>query len=229
MEKSKTRNMLSGNVGDNYAWLAREGSLQDIQDAYEENKKAFTTYVFGEERETFLMLVLKNDREYDIIRFCLDVDMKVKDRVSKSRRTPLMYASRYCSDERVITLILKSSFLFAQNRRAHVLQQDRKGYDAFAYSRNNPNYKVYLELYKYAPDPGLTLLPQDDPSYTGDGSDDSPPEVSNTRTTTPPPASPAERAAPPPPDATSSLSTPPPDQDEDMPEESSPAAQLYLR
>ena len=212
--------------------LAASGSLRDIQYAYEDNKKAFTTDFYGEERETFLMLVLKNDREYSIIKFCLDVDTKVRDRVANGDRTPLMYAARYCTDERVITMILKNSSLFAQNRRAHVLQQDRKGYDAFAYSRNNPNFKVYMELYKYAPDSGITMAPQDDPSYPKSKASSAgslgTSGKSNTRTTTPPPASPSEGAAPPPPPATAGSATPPPSRNTDTQEEILPA-QRYMR
>lgn len=211
-----------------YEWLARVGSLGDIQDAYENNKKAFTAYIYGEQNETFLMLVLKNNRDYDIIRFCVDVDVKVKNRVTTFGRTPLMYAARYCTDERVISLILKNSFLLAQNRRAYVLQRDKNGYDAFAYSRNNTNFKVYMELYKYAPDSGITMNPEDDLLHPNTADDS---ENSHTRSTTPPPASPTESAAPPPPSVTSEVSTPPPaqiDNKTDNTTEDIPSSQFYL-
>ena len=201
--------------------LAAIGSLEDIKDAYEYNAKVFNTYVYGAEQETFLMLVLKNNRDWRIIKFCVTVDTKVRSRVTTKGRTALMYAARYCTDETVISMILKNSSLFAQNRRAHVLQQDKKGYDSFAYSRNNPNYKVYMELYKYAPDLGITMAPEDDPSYSSDLG-----EQSLTRTTTPPPSSPSQMSTPPPPTSTTELSTPPPDKNGYTSEES-PSVQGY--
>ena len=229
-----------GNVLDDYEWLSRAGTLDDIEDAYELNKKIFTSYVYGTERETFLMLVLKNDRDYSIIKFCLDVDLKVKDRVTSGGRTPLMYAARYCTDEKVITMILKNSSLFASNRKAHVLQQDNKGYDAFAYARNNPNFKVYLELYRYAPDSGITMSIQDDPSYAkskslfSDSSNEGT-ETSRTKPTTPPPQSPTAIASPPPPSGQAASRTPPPaktddnDSNEINVEEIPPSPMQYLR
>ena len=208
--------------------LAAIGSLEDIQDVYENNKKAFTTYVYGEDRETFLMLVLKNNRDWQIIKFCVTVDTKVRDRVTRGGRTSLMYAARYCTDERVITMILKNSSLLAQNRRAHVLQQDKKGYDSFAYSRNNPNFKVYMELYKYAPDSGITMVPQDDPLYRNSSAELDADAVSDAMAITPPPESPSERAAPPPPSATTGAASPPPGKN-DYASGGIPSPQGYLR
>ena len=133
--------------------LAQSGSLADIEATWKANKRTFHNNVFGEEKECFLMLVLKNDRDLDIIKFCIETDTKLKSRVTKSGRTPLMYAAEYSSDEKVIDLILRNSALFKQNKKQLVLKRDKTDKDSFLYARKNPNYKVYLELYKYAEDP----------------------------------------------------------------------------
>lgn len=133
--------------------LAKSGPLNQIEATWKANKKTFHNIAFGEDRECFLMLALKYDRDYAIIKFCIETDSKLKSRITKSGRTPLMYAAEYTTDERVIDLILKNAALFKQNKRQLVLKRDNTGNDSFLYARKNPNYNVYLELYKYAEDP----------------------------------------------------------------------------
>ena len=133
--------------------LASSGTLEQIKATWKVNKKLFFNTVFSDEKECFLMLALKNDRDLSIIKFCIESDTKLKSRVTTSGRTPLMYAAEYCSDERVIDLIIKNAALFKQNKKQLVLKRDKADKDSFLYARKNPNYKVYLELYKYAEDP----------------------------------------------------------------------------
>ena len=133
--------------------LALSGTLEQIQATWKASKRTFHNTVFGEDNECFLMLALRNNRDYAIIRFCIETDTKLKSRITKSGRTPLMYAAEYCTDEKVIDLIVKNAALFKQNKKQLVLKRDKADMDSFLYARKNPNYSVYLELYKYAEDP----------------------------------------------------------------------------
>ena len=54
-----------------YELLAKQGTEAEIRQAFKENRN-LSTQVFGTSRETFLMLALKNDRDIDIIRLCLE-------------------------------------------------------------------------------------------------------------------------------------------------------------
>ncbi len=134
-----------------YEQLAEAGSIDEVKTAFKENK-VLALQVFGQERETFLMLTLKNDRDIAIIRLCIENDSNIKAK-SKTKKTPLMYASQFSSNPDVIDLLVKTNTLMNRTRRERVLQKDEEGKNSFDYARLNPNYSIYQRLLTYAEDP----------------------------------------------------------------------------
>lgn len=141
-----------------YELLAKQGTEAEIRQAFKENRN-LSTQVFGTNRETFLMLALKNDRDIGIINLCLEKESNPSAK-TKEGKTPLMYAAQYSSDKNVIDLISKYGIVLKRSRDARVLQKDKGGMDSFAYARMNPEYSVYQKLTEYTEDPQGLYVPE---------------------------------------------------------------------
>ncbi len=138
-----------------FEFLAESGSYEGISEAF--SNKKFSSQVFGSEKETFLMLALKNGRSLKIIDLCLENGSSVKAK-SKSGKNPLMYACQFSSDENIIERLIKTSGS-KKKQLSLILQEDSEGLCSFSYARMNPNYKVYLKLSEYTDDPEGFYIP----------------------------------------------------------------------
>ncbi|WP_296012666.1 ankyrin repeat domain-containing protein [uncultured Treponema sp.] len=141
-----------------YELLAKQGTEAEIRQAFKENRN-LSMQVFGNNRETFLMLALKNNRDIGIINLCLEKESNPNAK-SKEGKTPLMYAAQYSSDQNVIDLVSKYGIVLKRSRDARVLQKDKSGMDSFAYARMNPEYSVYQKLTEYTEDPEGLYVPE---------------------------------------------------------------------
>lgn len=134
-----------------YNKLSATGTESEIQSAFKTDRSMFTK-TFGDNKETFLMMCLKNDRNYSIINLCIlkesDVYAKTKD-----GRVPLMYAAEFSSDASVVELIVKTDAMTSVRRKKKVLQTDKNGHDSFYYAKKNSNRSAYEKLCEYATDP----------------------------------------------------------------------------
>lgn len=141
-----------------YEKLARQGSEEEIRQAFKENRDLYMQ-VFGEERETFLMLALKNDRDIGIINLCLEKESNPNAK-TKEGKTPLMYAAQYSSNPDTVDLVSKYGIVLKRSRNARILQKDKSGMDSFAYARMNHEYGVYQKLSEGAEDPQGLYIPE---------------------------------------------------------------------
>ncbi|MCR5080587.1 MAG: ankyrin repeat domain-containing protein [Treponema sp.] len=134
-----------------YIETAKTGSVENIKDAFRKNRK-LPDQVFGDNRETFLMLCLENNRGYNIIKLCIDYESDTRA-TAKDKRTPLMFAAQYTSDIKVIEEIAKADTLFKSGRKKKVLAKDSQGKCSFEYAAMNSNRNIYKKLLEYADDP----------------------------------------------------------------------------
>lgn len=134
-----------------YETLAKTGTNEEIVQAFKVNQ-SLNRQVFGDNKETFLILVLKEKRDATIISTCINRGCEVNIKTGKGC-TPLMYAARYSEDENIIDLIVKKVSTLNRIRGKYVLEEDNQGLCAFDYARQNPNYAVYSKLCQYAQDP----------------------------------------------------------------------------
>lgn len=134
-----------------YIDVAKTGSVETIKDAFRKNRK-LPDQVFGDNRETFLMLCLQNNRGLNVIKLCIDYESDTKA-TAKDKRTPLMYAAQYTSDIKVIEEIVKADTIIKSGRRKKVLAKDSQGKCSFEYAAMNSNRNIYKKLLEYADDP----------------------------------------------------------------------------
>lgn len=134
-----------------YIELAKTGSVENVKEAFRKNRK-LPDQVFGDNRETFLMLCLQNNRGLNVIKLCIDYESDTKA-VAKDKRTPLMYAAQYTSDIKVIEEVVKADTLVKSGRKKKVLAKDSQGKCSFEYAAMNPNRNIYKKLLEYADDP----------------------------------------------------------------------------
>ncbi len=131
--------------------LAKEGTAKEIQDAFKKTS-SLNTQVFGTERETFLMLVLENDRELEIVNICLTAESNIKARDS-SKKTPIMYAAEYTSYPEVLDTLITSGTVLGIGIKARINVKDDFGKTPFDYALKNKKCNTYEILSKYAKDP----------------------------------------------------------------------------
>ena len=134
-----------------YFALATNGSSGEISTALKKNAN-LKVQVFGDNRETFLMLVLKADRSLEIVNILLKADCSPTDK-AKDKRTPLMFAAQYSSDPAVIDAIVSYGTVFGVGRSGRVTAKDSSGHNSFYYAKQNPNPAIYEALTAYAKDP----------------------------------------------------------------------------
>ena len=148
-----TTTLFAKNKTDYYA-LAKNGTSEEISKEFRKNSD-LPTNVFGTERETFLMLVLKEDRDLTVVKTCIfngcDVDAK-----SKTGKTALMYACQFCSSSEVLDAIIKASPNLGNQKKKRVQAKDSSGKSAFDYAKENSCNVEFTELLStYGEDPAL--------------------------------------------------------------------------
>ena len=135
----------------NYDQLAERGSTQDIQRVFNSDS-SLRKQTFGENKETFLMLVLKHNRGEDVVGLCItnkcDVTAKAKD-----KRTPIMYAAQFSNYPSVIDELVKAGTEVGKETTRRVQAKDSSGKTSFDYAKMNSNTEIYAALKKYANDP----------------------------------------------------------------------------
>ena len=135
--------------------LAKNGSKTEIEKAISK-KPTLTETTFGSNKETLLMLALKNDRDISIINTLLKkgalLNVKAKD-----KRTPIMYAAQYSSSAEVVETIITYGTSTISSRKLRVTRKDKSGKTAFDYAKLNPAAQKITEiLQKYAPEYALS-------------------------------------------------------------------------
>ena len=122
----------------------------------------------GAEKETLLMVALKNDRGLDVVTVILDagVDPEIK---SKQKKTALMYACQYSTDVNVVEKVLTTLAWFDLSKKKRVLAKDKSKQTSFDYADLNENEvereKIINLLLKYAERPKKEIeKPASEPS-----------------------------------------------------------------
>ena len=134
-----------------YTHLAESGTAQEIEDALK-STSGLQNQAFGTNKETLLMIALKNNRDLDIINLFIKYGSKVKSK-AKDKRTPIMFASRFTTNPEILDLVIQSSAMTKGGKEKAVLEKDKDGKTAFDYASKNPTAGVYEVLTKYANDP----------------------------------------------------------------------------
>ncbi|MGN0728762.1 ankyrin repeat domain-containing protein [Treponema sp.] len=145
-------------TAEDYELLAAQGTEDEITQAFKENRN-LASQVFGKDRETFLMLALKNNRDPAIIKLCLDRESNPAAK-TKSGKTPLMFAAQYSSSTEIIELLIQSGTILKRSRDSRILQKDKSGMNSFSYARMNPDYSIYKKLLEYTEDPAGLYVPE---------------------------------------------------------------------
>ncbi|HBB13098.1 MAG TPA: hypothetical protein DCZ76_02355, partial [Treponema sp.] len=87
---TSTLSVSAATKNEDLAALAKDGSKAEIEKAISK-KPTLTEITFGSNKETFLMLALKNDRDISIINTLLKRGSLINSK-AKDKRTPVMYA-----------------------------------------------------------------------------------------------------------------------------------------
>lgn len=134
-----------------YTALAQTGTLEEIEEVFKSSGELKNS-TFGKNKETFLMLVLMNDRPYEIVEFLIKSGCKITSK-SKDKRTAIMFAARFSSDPKVLELLIQESAITASGRKRNINAKDSKGSTAFDYVSLNQNPAVAEVLNSYAENP----------------------------------------------------------------------------
>lgn len=135
----------------NYEDIASNATTQEIQRLFN-NNSSLKKQTFGENKETFLMLALKNNRSKDVISACILAGSNVKAK-TKDKKTPIMIASQYNTYTEVLDTLIKSGTKVGSETKKRVQAKDSYQKTAFDYARLNKNPEIYDLLLKYASDP----------------------------------------------------------------------------
>jgi len=134
-----------------YEELAKTGTDEEVVKALKTNNTLYRE-VFGSNREPFFILLLKEDRSYDVILEAYKAGCEVTTK-TKDKKTSLMYAAQYCSDSKVIEYIITKASGSKKGREKFILLEDSTKQNAFDYSLlNEKNNQAYSILSKYAKD-----------------------------------------------------------------------------
>ncbi len=136
-----------------YEDLAKNGEYKEIKKEFRKTR-SLNVRKFGKNKETFLMMVLSNDREYKIVKLCLYFESDVRAK-AKDGRTPLMFAAEHVTDTETIKLILKTNSLTRGSKRRKILKKDKDGFNSFDYAKKNKEAAIYETLCEYADDPSV--------------------------------------------------------------------------
>ncbi len=135
----------------NYEDIAANATTQEIQRLFY-NNSSLKKQTFGENKETFLMLALKNNRSKDVISACILAGSNVKAK-TKDKKTPIMIASQYNTYTEVLDTLIKSGTKVGSETKKRVQAKDSYQKTAFDYAKLNKNPEIYDLLLKYANDP----------------------------------------------------------------------------
>lgn len=130
-----------------YIALAQNGTLEEIQAAFK-SKSNIKNAVYGSNRETFLMLVLQNDRDLDIVEATIKGGCSATA-TAKDKRTPLMYAAQYSSKEPVLKYMVEIGAKSQSSKATKIKAKDKSGKDVMYFSRLNTKIDAYTILSKY--------------------------------------------------------------------------------
>ncbi|MCR5217771.1 ankyrin repeat domain-containing protein [Treponema sp.] len=148
--------VISEEAAVDYVKLAAEGSAKEIKDAVKSDDRLYTR-LFGSNRENFLMLVLHNNRPYDIIKTASLCGIDVTT-MSKDGRTSVMYACRYVTDPKAVKYIIKFGTVFGIGIDDRLTKKDDSGKSCFDHVKENPNYEeVYPVLTSFTDDPEVVV------------------------------------------------------------------------
>ena len=132
-----------------YISLAQSGPIKDIEREIAGNP-GLVNQTFESNKETFLMLALRYDRELPIIELLVKNGSNLNAK-SKNKRTPVMYASQFCSKADVMDYICTAGASTRKSRQSRLFAVDAEGNTAFDFGRKNPQSDIILQVMeKYA-------------------------------------------------------------------------------
>ena len=135
----------------NYEDIASNATAQEIQRLFN-NNSSLKKQTFGENKETFLMLAIKNNRSQDVISACILAGSNVMAK-TKDKKTPIMIAAQYNTSTEVLNTLIKSGVKVGSATKKRVQLKDSSKKTAFDYAKLNKNPEIYDLLLKYASDP----------------------------------------------------------------------------
>ena len=149
-----------------YIQLAESGTASEIETVLKQTS-GLVNQTFGTNKETMLMIALKNDRPIDVIDILIKYGCKL-DAKAKDKRTPVMFCARFTTKVDVLTEVVTSGTFTNNGKKKRVLAKDKLGKTSFDYARKNPVAEVYQELLKYAADPGEVNVEEETPAQVSD-------------------------------------------------------------
>lgn len=102
----------------------------------------------GREQENLLMVALKNDREYKIIKLLLDVGINPLERNLKNQ-TSVMYACQFSTNVKNVEIVVCHSTLLNYTKKRRILAKDNDKLNAFDYVLLNNNEKAKEDIISY--------------------------------------------------------------------------------
>ena len=130
-----------------YYQLAKSGSFKEIKSAITANS-GLINQKFGDNRATFLMLVLNCDRDLEIVNYCLKSGAKANDSTT-DKITPLMFAAQYETHADVVERIISYGASSKSAKRKRILEKDSYGKTCLDYALLNAKLDTYSILAKY--------------------------------------------------------------------------------
>ncbi len=120
----------------------------------------------GDEKETLLMVALKNDRSLDVVTVLLNAGVD-PEKKSKLKKTALMYACQYSTNVAVVEKVLKTQAWFDISKRHRILAKDKLKLTSFDYADLNENEaereKIINLLLRYAKRPEKKTAEKEEP------------------------------------------------------------------
>lgn len=130
-----------------YYQLAKSGTLKEIKNAIKANS-GLVNQKFGDNKASFLMLVLNCDRDLEIVNQCLKSGCKINDATS-DKITPMMFACQYESHGDVIERILSFGASSKAAKRRRLLEKDSYGKSSIDYAKLNAKFDSLSVISQY--------------------------------------------------------------------------------
>ncbi len=130
-----------------YYQLAKSGTLKEIKNAIKSNS-GLVNQKFGDNKASFLMLVLNCDRDLEIVNQCLKSGCKINDATS-DKITPMMFACQYESHGDVIERILSFGASSKAAKRRRLLEKDSYGKSSIDYAKLNAKFDSLSVISQY--------------------------------------------------------------------------------
>ena len=150
-----------------FVQLAESGTATQIESTLRTNS-GLALQTFGTNKETLLMVALKNDRDLEIVTLLVKAGSKL-DAKAKDKRTPIMFCSRFTTKLDVLEFIISSNTIGSSAKKKRILAKDKLNKTAFDYARKNPVSEVYNKLCEYATDPGEATSSTEETSTASTG------------------------------------------------------------